>query len=120
MVDFFVQGRNIKKKKPTSGKGSASSGRGTTTKEASDDPFSPHPPPAPAAPRSSQRRQPKQQQQHPAAGGRSWLKQKWAVEEMSKTWLITPPLLMALLAMIVVAYERSVRIYNVIILKFGN
>ena len=120
-----MQGRNVKKKKPTSGKGSASSARGAI-KEASDDPSSPHPsspsPPAPApvAPRSSQRRHPKQQKQSAAAGGGSWLKQKWAVEEMSKTWLITPPLVMALLAMIVVAYERSVRIYNVIILKFGN
>ena len=106
-----MQGRNVKKKKPvTSGKGSASSARGAAIKGASDDPSSPHPPspPAPAAPRSSQRQHPKQQQQ-PAAGGGSWLKQKWAVEEMSKTWLITPPLAMALLAMVVVAYERSVR-----------
>ena len=119
-----MQGRNVKKKKPTSGKGSASSGHGAM-KGASDDPSSPHPSspsplaPAPVAPRSSQRRHPKQQQSA-AAGGGSWLRQKWAVEEMSKTWLITPPLIMALLAMIVVAYERSVRIYNVIILKFDN
>ena len=94
MVDFFVQGRNVKKKQ-TSGKGSAHGAKG-----ASNDPSS-SPRPPPAAPQSSQRRPQKQ------PGGGSWLKRKWAVEEMSKTWLIMPPLAMALLAMIVVAYERS-------------
>lgn len=33
-------------------------------------------------------------------------KRKWPLEDLSKVWLIMPPLLMALLAVLVVAAER--------------
>ena len=38
------------------------------------------------------------------------MKRKWPLEDISKTWLVMPPLALALIAMIVVAVERSVLI----------
>ena len=35
-------------------------------------------------------------------------KRKWALEEMSKVWLILPPVIMTLLAIVVVLAERLV------------
>ena len=75
------------KTKPRSGKESTSSAR----EGANNDPAS-------HQTTKSSRHQPR----------KSLLKRKWPLEDISKVWLTMPPLAMALLAMLVVAAERSV------------